>query len=210
MYEPLLKLLSGEKQTRIMKFHFDVDKKLSIVSDLFVRYLACDSLNRKNSELVFATNSYGKPYIEGVQDFHYNISHTQSAIAIAVSRTPIGVDVEHICAFDSKIAERFFCQRETKYIESDCCNAEQRFYEIWTKKEAYVKWIGKGLSVPLNSFDVLDEELPCFFRTFTKGNYKISVCEGDGNYPDNCIDIQERTFYKKILSFMLFPFCICV
>lgn len=199
-YVPLLKLLSEEKQNRISKFCFDVDKKLGVVSDLFVRYLICSSLYEKNEELLFTTNSYGKPYIKGVQNFHYNISHTLDAIVVATSRYPVGVDIEHIRTFDGRIVERFFCQNEAEYIKSSRENQQDRFYEIWTKKEAYVKWIGKGLSVPLNSFDVLDVNLPCDFRAFTKGSYRISVCGENKNYFFNCISIPEKGVFERILS----------
>lgn len=200
VYLPLLRLLSQEKINRISRFCFDVDKKLSVVSDLFVRYLICSTLYKKNEELIFATDNYGKPYIEGVQDFYYNISHTQNAIAVATSKIPVGVDIERIQVFDNRIVERFFSQNEAKYIKSSIENQKDRFCEIWTKKEAYVKWLGKGLSVPLNSFDVLDGNLPCLFRTFVKEDYRISVCGENENFPEIYISISERDFLEKMVT----------
>lgn len=200
VYVPLLRLLSDEKQNRINRFCFDIDKKLTVVSDLFVRYLMCSVLYKTNEELLFATNIYGKPYIKGERDLHYSISHTPNAIAVATSRTPVGVDIERIQVFDNRIVERFFSQKEEKYIKSSIENQKDRFCEIWTKKESYVKWLGKGLSVPLNSFDVLDGDLPYHFRTFAIENYRISVCGENKNLASNCIGVSEKVVYEKILS----------
>lgn len=154
-YEPLLKLLSEEKQTRILKFQYDMDKKLRLISDLFVRCLACEYLKVKNYELKFDINDYGNPIMVGVQDFYDNVSYTRNAFVVGIAQTSIGVDVEKICRFEKRVSERFFCKEEEYIEENDNENAEQRFYEVWTPKEAYIKWMGRGLSIPLNSFSFL-------------------------------------------------------
>ena len=196
-YEPLLGLLSAEKRDRILKFHFDIDKKLGVVSDLLVRYLACVYLDVDNSELRFATNEYGKPFLEGKKDFHYNVSHTRNAVVVAVSNNSIGVDVEKIREYDSGIVKRFFCHKEQNYIKTSAETAKRNFFEIWTKKESYIKWKGKGLLIPLNSFDVLDDRLPCFFETFERGSYIISTFMKDNRHFDfRCIT--EEWLYKMV------------
>lgn len=196
-YEHLLKKLSTEKRDRILKFHFDIDKKLGVVSDLLVRCLACNYLDVDNSELRFDTNEYGKPFLVGTPDFHYNISHTRNAIAVAVSRNPVGIDVEKIREYERGIVNSFFCQKEKTYIVNDIENESKHFYEVWTKKEAYIKWIGKGLSMPLNSFDVFDDKLSCCLETFEKRNYMISICRTDNIQLDFHHDIHEGLLYDK-------------
>jgi len=175
-YENYVQFMSPEKQMQIRKFKFDIDKKLSLFADLYVRYLACTTFNLCNTDLVFDKNDYGKPYLVGFPNFQYNISHTRNAIAIGLSSEPMGVDIEKIRYADLKIAERFFCKNEYAYISTRPEQQDKLFYEIWTKKEAYIKWIGKGLSLPLTSFDVTDTALVRMLSTIELSGYIMSVC----------------------------------
>ena len=175
-YERFLKLLSLEKQVQIHKFRFDIDKKLSLFSDLFVRYLACKALKLNNSDLIFERNTYGKPYLIEFPDFQYNISHTRSAIAIGLSDKPIGVDIEKIKPAELKIADRFFCKNECDYILSGNKRQDELFYEVWTKKEAYIKWVGKGLSMSLTSFDVTNIAIRTMLHSTEINGYIITIC----------------------------------
>lgn len=175
-YECFIRLLSSERQLQIHKFRYDIDKKLSLFSDLFVRYLVCKAFDLNNANLRFGKNDFGKPYLVGFPDFHYNISHTRNAIAIGVSEIPIGVDIEKNKLADLEIATRFFCKRELNYIISGNEEQERLFYHIWTKKEAYIKWLGRGLSIPLTTFDVTDAEIEWLLNTIEINDYLISVC----------------------------------
>lgn len=134
-HEKYLEFIPTEKQERIYKFRFIMDKKLGIFSDLFVSYLACSMLNLNYSDLVFGTNDFGKPYLVGYPNFHYNISHTRNAVIIGISENPIGVDIEKVKSAEIGIAERFFCKNELKYILSRSREFEKSFCEIWTKKD---------------------------------------------------------------------------
>ena len=101
-YEKFVKYTSLEKQAQIFKLHFEIDAKLSLLSDLFVRCLAYKALNVKNDSLIIKKNNYGKPYFVEIQDFHFNISHTRNAVLIGISNDAIGVDVERITRYGQK------------------------------------------------------------------------------------------------------------
>lgn len=150
----------------------------------------CVSLPAKisvsNSQLTFCTNEYGKLYIAGYPDFYFSISHTRSAIAIAIHTNEIGVDIERVLKPELTIAHRFFTQNELCYIE-ETDNAG-RFYKIWTKKEAYIKWRGKGFVIPLLSFIIL--EILDLFYSRMLGGYALSVC---GNLPSASIQLHQIT-----------------
>jgi 4'-phosphopantetheinyl transferase len=116
-------------------------------------------------------DEHGKPYFDHFPDVHFNISHSGSALALAVHKAPVGVDTERIGTPDFLIARRFFLADEQKYVEKNAI----KFYEIWTKKEAYIKYTGEGLSRPLRSFSVfLLKDID--FMVQLRGEYIVSLC----------------------------------
>lgn len=168
----------GERYKQILlafQRSYPADDFLSYCARNIVKNIASNVLNIDPNDIIFSRQKYGKPYIKGYPDFHFNISHTKNAIAIAISDYPVGVDVERIRKVEFKIADRFFASLECQYINPPTTGADQRFFEIWTKKEAYVKWIGKGLVQPLNSFDVTSYELKERIRTEVNDGYIVSV-----------------------------------
>ncbi len=200
-YDKLMNLLPSAKQTQIHKFRFDIDKKLSLLSDVFVRYFVCTVLNFNNAELSFSKNIFGKPYLTKCSDFHYNISHTRNAIAIGISEKPIGVDIEKIRSTDLKIAERFFCKSEVDYIFSKEDEQEKLFYEIWTRKEAYIKFLGKGLSMLLTAFDVISDNISKSLVTFEINEYIISICNAIGFSNKNIVKLNEEETTEVLADF---------
>jgi len=145
-------------------------------------------LGLANQDVTFSKNEYGKPYLRDYPGFRFNISHTRSAIAVAFSNSDIGVDIEHVKSPDIKIAERFFTLQESELIVRSK-NPDQAFCEIWTAKEAYIKFQGEGLSIPLNSFNVLDEAISSLIHTFLANEYIISVCGNETNAENDVLTV---------------------
>ncbi len=137
----------------------------------FAKKIACKKYNIDTSALEIERNAHGKPYFKNLPDFHFNISHSHDLIVVAVSEHPVGIDIEKNRVPNLRIAKRF-CSDEQAYItESDCKN---RFFEVWTKKEACLKYNGTGLSGGLNTFSVFEfSPLP---NSFIFDEYIISVC----------------------------------
>ncbi|WP_166789541.1 4'-phosphopantetheinyl transferase superfamily protein [Cryobacterium sp. TMS1-20-1] len=108
------------------------------------------------SQEALKMGEYGKPYLANIAGIYFNKSDTVGATAIAVSQYVIGIDIEKIKQFDTRIPERFFTPEESKYIlTADHVMRNERFSRVWTRKEAFVKWSGRGLSQDFRSFDVL-------------------------------------------------------
>jgi 4'-phosphopantetheinyl transferase len=179
IFNRLLSLVSSEEQQQIGKLKHYIDMKLSLYSEVLVRYLACNTINIENEDIIFEKNEYGKPYLKNCNNVYFNISHTKSAFAVSISYNPIGVDIERIQTANNKIAQRFFTEDELAFVKETNSNQNKRFYEIWTKKEAYIKYIGKELSIPLNTFSILDKMIACINSTFNIDGYLISVCNDD-------------------------------
>lgn len=106
-------------------------------------------------DVVFSTS--GKPYFSTHSHLHFNYSHSRAHVICALSQQPIGIDIEHIQPYDASILPDYFTAREQQYIQY----ADQptlTFYELWTKKESFLKCTGQGItSIDLTQLEVLNE-----------------------------------------------------
>lgn len=147
-------------------------------SEKFARFVLGKYLDTDGDKLNIARNQHGKPYLVNYSNVYFNISHTKGAIACAVSDRPVGVDIESIRKIDLRVVRYFFSQQEKHYILADPENIDLRFTEVWTKKEAYLKFIGTGILLPIEKFDVFEILNNEFIRIHTKlvHDYLISIC----------------------------------
>ncbi|MNS48137.1 4'-phosphopantetheinyl transferase sfp [compost metagenome] len=108
----------------------------------------------------FETNAHGRPAIaraHGLPDLRFNLTHTPGLLAIAVARgREVGLDAEDITRPGETIgiAHRFFAPTELEALLAlpDEADRHERFFALWTLKEAYIKARGLGLALPLDSF----------------------------------------------------------
>jgi len=150
-------VLSAGELERAARFHFDRHRGRFVASrvalrDVLARHLACEP-----ADLDFTTGPQGKPGLPG-DPVHFNLSRSEDLCLIALSdEAPIGVDVEfrREDPYLLKVARRFFSETEVEELHG-LVLAEQlpAFFRIWSRKEAYIKALGLGLSLPLDSFDV--------------------------------------------------------
>ncbi len=103
-------------------------------------------------------SAHGKPFLPN-EKIKFSYCHTEGLCAVVISDFECGIDAENINrkASFAEISSRFFTADENEYLSSRNFSSEV-FYEIWTKKEAYLKFTGKGLAGGLNSFSVLSLE----------------------------------------------------
>lgn len=153
-------LLTEDEVSRADRFHFAKDRNHYIVARGLLRKLLGGYLGIGAADLRFAYREKGKPVLEESQWslLNFNLAHSSGRAIYAFSLgRELGVDLEFIredLAGD-KIAERFFSAREIETLRT--VPAELRkdaFFNCWTRKEAYIKALGDGLSMPLDEFDV--------------------------------------------------------
>ncbi|OCT11526.1 hypothetical protein A8709_07630 [Paenibacillus pectinilyticus] len=152
-----LNYISEEKRARLHRFRRRGDLIRGLWADLLLRCTIIEDLHMDNAQIQFELNAYGKPRLSGVSDYHFNVSHAGEWVTCLVDSEPVGVDVEQVQAFDEGIAQSYFAQEEYRYVMegADSEEKQQRFYQIWTAKESYIKAVGKGLSLPLQDFSVM-------------------------------------------------------
>jgi 4'-phosphopantetheinyl transferase len=155
----LFPLLDHHEQTRAARFLVPEPRIQFILSRAFLRIVLGQYLRTEPREVRFRTAEQGKPELEKTSDLYFNLSHTEGATVIAVTRAGrVGVDVERIRGnLDPlQLGARFFSPQESEWLRSR--PADQRFaafFACWTAKEAYIKARGGGLSIPLDGFGVI-------------------------------------------------------
>ncbi|MEO5573861.1 MAG: 4'-phosphopantetheinyl transferase superfamily protein [Gammaproteobacteria bacterium] len=161
-YNPdLISLLVDDEIIRAGKFHLSRDRENFIAARGVLRMLLGRYLNTDPRALRFCYNAYGKPALASEfcsSDLRFNISHSNDIAVYAISTgRDLGIDIEYMRPLPDQdsIAEQFFSPKEVADLHSLPLHLQETaFYTCWTRKEAYIKAMGKGLSIDLDEFDV--------------------------------------------------------
>jgi len=152
-------LLSPAERARAGRFVFERDRRTFILSHGALRQILGWFTGQDPASLRFREGPRGKPYlIDGAAGLDFNLSHCDGACLVGVTRgAQIGVDVERLREVDDmqQLARQCFSASERR--ELDALPVPLRyegFFNGWTRKEAFIKAIGDGLSYPLDRFDV--------------------------------------------------------
>ena len=151
-------ILSPAERERAARFVYEIDRTRYINAHVALREILAQYLEEPADSIAFQTNEYGKPFLGSDRTLHFNLAHSHAVALIAVARTfPVGVDIEWLREdFDVvQLAHHYFARREIERVRAE----PERFFEIWTRKEAFIKGIGMGVSFPLQEFDVCEERV---------------------------------------------------
>ena len=151
-------VLSDEERIRAERFRFDRDRNLYVLSRGALRLLISGYTGLRSDALAFRFGSQGKPALDADSDLEFNLSHSGGLCVLAFARKMrIGIDIEakarDVAFLD--LAERFFAPAERKAIavmQPD--QIRDAFYAVWTRKEAYIKALGEGVTHGLDNFTV--------------------------------------------------------
>ncbi|TDF92818.1 4'-phosphopantetheinyl transferase superfamily protein [Paenibacillus piri] len=202
--------VSEERRGKVQSFLKPEDANRGLLGEILIRSIISVKLNMANKEIHFTAEPYGKPSVAGLPSFHFNIAHSGRWIVCAVDSDPVGIDIEEIKPINLDVASYFFSMQEYRWLMGQ--NETSRlpcFYELWTLKESFVKWLGKGLSFPLQSFSIVpgaDHSLSwpaaaqtCFFnQPDADPDYKMAVCSTTVACPKPMIvkSIDDLFFYS--------------
>lgn len=166
----LERLIDPTERARATRFHFDRDRKMYIAGHALMRAMLSAQIPRQPAEWRFTTNAQGKPEAIISPDqprLRANLSHTQGMVAVALTVDhDVGIDVEWRLrrGLSMEIVDHFFAPAEVaalKALPSDQLN--EALFAYWTLKEALIKAVGLGLSMPLDSFAFTLEPLSVEF-----------------------------------------------
>jgi 4'-phosphopantetheinyl transferase len=214
VYNRLLSSIPNETEARIRKFLVKKSAYQTLCGELLIRNILSKKLSVSPDNLTFVRNSYGKPSLANSDATFFNIAHSNQWVIAAFDTAEIGVDVEYIHEIDLTIAERFFSKKEhDTLMQKESDKRLSSFYDIWTLKESYIKAVGKGLSIPLNSFCfTIDNKGSVFFELFSGKHephyfkqynidpqYKCAICSSTDKFPSTIKTIKWDDLCREFL-----------
>ena len=196
-YHKLLSVTGDRKKKEVQNYKFRLDAVRSLAGEIMVRHILSQTCDMSEKEIHFVKNAYGKPFIKGCPNVHFNISHAGKWVVCAFDSHPIGIDIEKKEQIDLHIADRFFANAEADALYAQHETAQlDFFFRLWTLKESYIKMIGRGLFIPLDSFscDIMPNScafikgeghsIEAYLRWYDlDAGYKLAICQGKDRNP---------------------------
>lgn len=178
--ENILRKMSAKRLEKISRIKPENLKKQSIGAELVLNAALKREINAQ-TPVLWDTDDNGKLFIPG-EKIHVNLSHSGDWAVCAVSDGSVGIDIERVRCADTALAKRFFTSEEHEYIRNSP-SPDEAFFEVWVRKESFVKAVGKGLAIPLSSFCVLNGTVEhdgkvYRFKKYSVADksYKLCVC----------------------------------
>jgi 4'-phosphopantetheinyl transferase len=177
--------LSQDEIEKANRLHFEKDRRSYMISRGLLRSILAAYLGLEPSEIEFQYSTHGKPFLRN-QAMYFSVSHSGDRVLYAFCKNcDLGVDLEQVRELDDAgiIAQRFFAVSECLEL---CATRQptrtRAFFCCWTRKEAYIKAMGQGLSLALDSFQVPMAPAPM-------GNLRIRIgpdafCDGNLRHLD--------------------------
>jgi phosphopantetheine--protein transferase-like protein len=178
-YIDIKKFISPDEQFRADKFHFDKNRETYITCHAILRSVLAKSMNISPLEVTYGYGLNNKPSIPG-NPLYFNITHTKEAFAFAVSNDfNVGIDLERINQNTDilPVMESFFSKKEREYILMPKTDPEirNRFFQLWTRKEALLKAFGTGIIDNLAQVEVSENGNLLNRKLFDKLNFDTEI-----------------------------------
>lgn len=179
--------LSQERRERIEKYRKPADRQRGVGAGLLLEYglrqmgysLLPDTVDKRCVRLEYGV--YGKPCIQDASGICFNLSHAGDYVAAVFGENEVGIDIEGIRQAKQAVIRRVLTAEEQDYLKQFPNSVDGEFTRLWTRKESYIKAVGEGMHLPLNSFCVLEDciesEETYHMRTWElKNDYMLTVC----------------------------------
>ena len=174
----LLEMVGVERRKKVLRYYRTDDRKRSLGAGIIIRTILNENGLSENN-IKYTENE--KPVADNC---YFNISHAGDYVVGVSSDCEVGCDIEKIVDAPLEIADCFFNSPEAEYIAASQ-DKNRAFFKLWTLKESYMKMTGRGMSIPLDSFEVVPAgngfilgkslENPCIFQTMEFEGYMFSI-----------------------------------
>lgn len=176
----MLSLVCVDRQDKVNKIKLPGRQDYVLTAGYLLEQRLRDYIRKQHQADVggfhFSYGEQGKPYLPDYPGVHFNLSHSGSYVAIAVGEVRLGVDVEVNSRNALAVAKRCFHESEYQrllHYKNEPEQLNRLFKRYWTMKEAYIKYRGEGMRIPLSSFAVLPKE------NRIEGQEQLSLCQKD-------------------------------
>lgn len=183
----LLESVGVKRREKILRYYKSEDRKRSLGAGIIIEQILKEN-GLSEDHLKYSEN--GKPVADNL---FFNVSHAGDYVVGVSSDCDVGCDIEKIMDAPIEIAEHYFNQSEIEYIKSES-DKNKAFFTLWTLKESYMKMTGMGMSLPLDSFEIIktekefvlgrSQEKHGFFKTIEFDEHIFSVCSEKENIED--------------------------
>lgn len=202
-FRDIFPILSFERQKQLNLLYERGRKDAllqSLAAGLLIHYLLGEYFQWKGTYQI-TKNIYGKPIILGLKG-DFNLTHAHNWVMIAGSAVPIGIDLE----WEGRtlryrdVADRFFHPKEIQQLNRSTIDLKKQFFQFWTLKESFIKALGRGLSVPLNSFEIFHDNMG-YFRVKKKGlstSWHLKSEYNNGYYLGICTQEHSNLSLKRV------------
>lgn len=174
LVDSIIMSLPPSQQQRIMKEKLLSRRREKVIAyKLLWDYLLKNGLFHEMPEIAYAAE--GKPYLSNYPELFISISHCKNAVAVAVNKGNVGVDVESIRKYSPTLVDRSFNDKERELI-AQAKDKDSEFSRLWTRKEAYLKYVGTGITGMDSLQQVPPEDARIETHPLPKNNGWISIC----------------------------------
>lgn len=159
-------------------YRLESDRLKHRLGEVLIHYGLATYFHMDAKDWHFKIGTYGKPYIVSKTPVYVSLFYSEEVVACVLSRSPIGLDIEKLAPIEWSELKHQFTKDERKWITS-----LEDFYTIWTRKEAYSKLTGEGLTYDIGTWSVLAprefESQPVVFHAFEKHNVLFQIAAVD-------------------------------
>lgn len=179
-FDFLLKFIQPEKRERILKHRVKKNADNMLIGEILSKVAIKNVFGIKILNQDIGYGEHGKPYLIKYPNIFFNVSHSGKYVFCAVCNTPIGIDIQKITKYNPNLAKRICSDCELNIIDKSSDKSDE-FTRIWTRKEAYLKMTGTGItkikSADTLNYDIYSRRIENYWLSVSEGNFIVKELE---------------------------------
>ncbi len=209
LLEKAIPFFAEERIERLRKLKNPVAIRLFAGAGLLLYYaMKKNGLDNKINDI--QKERYGKPFLPE-SGFFFNLSHSGSLVLCAFGNINLGADIQQVKETIPQKTEKILSSQEKKFLQAKEGRAQtEAFYQIWAQKESLMKWDGRGLRLPMQSFSVVQDDIPVermifeekavFFHQYRIPGYAVSICAEQRLFPNGESEKYDKNIKELLKS----------